>query len=171
MRIFGLPQAGVFSYRRYRTVAPQPLPERTRCILRGRGALTGEDWVNEVAPAPDQAAPVVVAGVAPVARLVTAALLRTGHHVVGLVDPLDDAEPEPGELAADLDAGRTDGRYLLTDAMATGPAMFDTARLERAVSTHDNNPHPREQRQPPTPATPLRTASLDEVLCTSGPQL
>ena len=76
--------------------------------------------MNEVAPAPDQAAPVVVAGVAPVARLVTAALLRTGHHVVGLVDPLDDTEPEPGELAADLDAGRTDGRYLLTDEPAAG---------------------------------------------------
>jgi hypothetical protein len=73
--------------------------------------------VNDVAPAPDQRAPTVVAGAAPVARLVAAALLRAGHFVVGLADPLD--EPEPAEpdaaLAADLDAGRAAGRYLVTD--------------------------------------------------------
>ena len=39
------------------------------------------------------------------------------------------------------------GRYVLSDAVASGPAMFDTARLDRAG---------------------LRTASLDEVLCISG---
>ena len=60
----------------------------------------------------------MVAGVAPVARLVIAALLRAGRHVVGLVDPLDDAGPEPAELAADLDAGRAAGRYLVTDEPA-----------------------------------------------------
>ena len=38
------------------------------------------------------------------------------------------------------------GRYLLTDAMATGPAMYDTTRLDR---TRD-------------------TATLDEILCISG---
>ena len=54
----------------------------------------------------------MVAGVAPVAQLVTAALLRAGRHVVGLVDPLDDAEPVP----ADLDTGR----YVVTDDPATG---------------------------------------------------
>ena len=59
--------------------------------------------MDDVAPAPDRrapdhGAPAVVAGVAPVARLVTAALLRAGHHVVGLVDPLDDAEPVPADL-------------------------------------------------------------------------
>ena len=37
------------------------------------------------------------------------------------------------------------GRYLLTDAPAHGPAMFDTTRLDRAAG--------------------LLTASLDEVLC------
>ena len=50
--------------------------------------------MNDVAPAPDQGAPAVVAGVAPVARVVIAALLRAGHSVVGLVDPLD--EPDAG---------------------------------------------------------------------------
>jgi tetratricopeptide (TPR) repeat protein len=39
------------------------------------------------------------------------------------------------------------GRYVLTDVVARGPAMFDTARLDRA--TVDG----------------LKTASLDEVLC------
>jgi hypothetical protein len=37
------------------------------------------------------------------------------------------------------------GRYLLTDAVASGPAMFDTTRLDRAAGLH--------------------TATLDEVLC------
>lgn len=73
--------------------------------------------MDDVAPAPDRrapdhGAPAVVAGVAPVAWLVTAALLRAGHHVVGLVDPLDDAEPVP----ADLDSGR----YVVTDDPAAG---------------------------------------------------
>ena len=39
------------------------------------------------------------------------------------------------------------GRYVLTGAPAAGPAMFDTARLDRSA------------------AAGLRTASLDEVLC------
>jgi hypothetical protein len=83
--------------------------------------------VDDVAPAPDHRAPdqgapdhrapdqgalAVVAGSAPVAQLVTAALLRAGRHVVGLVDPLDDAEPVP----ADLDTGR----YVVTDDPAAG---------------------------------------------------
>ncbi len=53
------------------------------------------------------------------------------------------------------------GRYLLTEAMARGPAMFDTARLDRAVGVHRD-----PIRRPP--AARLRTASLDEVLCISG---
>ena len=60
------------------------------------------------------------------------------------------------------------GRYLLTEAMASGPAMFDTARLDRAIGVHDNDPAaPTQRRRPPTRAG-LRTASLDEVLCISG---
>ena len=46
------------------------------------------------------------------------------------------------------------GGYVLTDAVATGPAMFDTARLDRAGI---GEPGPR--------AAKLQTASLDEVLC------
>lgn len=67
----------------------------------------------------------VVAGAAPVAWVVTAALLRAGQFVVGLVDPLDEPGPEPPELVADLDAGRAAGRYLVTDdpAAAAGFAV------------------------------------------------
>jgi len=42
------------------------------------------------------------------------------------------------------------GRYVLTDVVATGPAMYDTARLNRALG--DDNAE-------------VRSASLDEVLC------
>jgi hypothetical protein len=57
------------------------------------------------------------------------------------------------------------GRYLLTEAPARGPAMFDTARLDRAVGVHNSDP---AQRGRPTTSAGLRTASLDEVLCISG---
>jgi hypothetical protein len=57
------------------------------------------------------------------------------------------------------------GRYLLTEAPARGPAMFDTARLDRAVGVHNSDP---AQRGEHTARTGLRTASLDEVLCISG---
>ena len=82
--------------------------------------------MDDVAPAPDQAAPTVVAGVAPIARVIAAALLRAGRSVVGLVDPLDDPGPDPAELADDLAAGRAAGRYVVTDDPAA-TAGFATA--------------------------------------------
>jgi hypothetical protein len=57
------------------------------------------------------------------------------------------------------------GRYLMTEAMARGPAMFDTARLDQAGGVHNSDP--AQRGRPPTRAG-LRTASLDEVLCISG---
>ena len=60
------------------------------------------------------------------------------------------------------------GRYILTEAPATGPAMFDTARLDRAVGVQDGDPDPPAQRGRPAAGARLRTASLDEVLCISG---
>ena len=44
------------------------------------------------------------------------------------------------------------GRYLLTEAMASGPAMFDTARLDRAVGVQNSDPDPPAQRGRPTAA-------------------
>ncbi len=60
------------------------------------------------------------------------------------------------------------GRYLLTEAPASGPAMFDTARLDRAVGVQNSDPDPPAQRGRPAARAGLRTASLDEVLCISG---
>jgi len=60
------------------------------------------------------------------------------------------------------------GRYLLTEAVATGPAMFDTARLDRARGVQNSDPDPPAQRGRPAAGAGLRTASLDEVLCISG---
>ena len=51
------------------------------------------------------------------------------------------------------------GRYVLTDAVAHGPAMFDTARLDLAGGIE------------PSGASGLRTASLDEVLCIATPRI
>ena len=63
-----------------------------------------------------------------------------------------DAVKLTGASAAEHAIRRTPeaGRYLITEAVATGPAMFDTARLDRASGAG------------------MRTASLDEVLCISG---
>ncbi|WP_156688299.1 hypothetical protein [Mycobacterium sp. Marseille-P9652] len=58
------------------------------------------------------------------------------------------------------------GRYLLTDVVASGPAMFETARLDRAGGMH--NPDPPAQSGRLVARAGLRTASLDEVLCISG---
>ncbi len=60
------------------------------------------------------------------------------------------------------------GRYLLTEAMASGPAMFDTTRLDRAVGVHNSDPDPPTQHGRPPARAGLRTASLDEVLCISA---
>ncbi len=59
------------------------------------------------------------------------------------------------------------GRYLPTDVMATGPAMFDTARLDRARGVQNNDPNPPAHPGRPATGAELRTATLDEVLCIS----
>ena len=63
----------------------------------------------------------------------------------------DDAAKLTGATAAEQAVRRAPdaGRYLLTEVMATGPAIFDTARLDRARGVRG-------------------TATLDEVLCISG---
>jgi glycosyltransferase involved in cell wall biosynthesis len=55
------------------------------------------------------------------------------------------------------------GRYVLTDAVARGPAMFDTARLDRAGGLQGSDPDTELGRR--AAAVGLQTASLDEVLC------
>jgi Glycosyl transferase family 2 len=57
------------------------------------------------------------------------------------------------------------GRYVLTDAAADGPAMFETARLDRAGGFDDTDPDPIAGLGRRAAAAGLGTASLDEVLC------
>ena len=57
------------------------------------------------------------------------------------------------------------GRYVLTQEVACGPAMFDTARLDRAGGVHDNDPDPFAELGHRAATAGLRTACLDEVLC------
>jgi glycosyltransferase involved in cell wall biosynthesis len=57
------------------------------------------------------------------------------------------------------------GRYLLTDVVASGPAMFDTARVDRAGGLTGTDTDPIAELGRRAAATGLQTASLDEVLC------
>jgi tetratricopeptide (TPR) repeat protein len=77
------------------------------------------------------------------------AVLEAETHVFQVGINLADAVALTGTSAAERVVRRTPdaGRYLLTDAVASGPAMFDTTRLDHAT------------------AAGLQTASLDEVLC------
>ena len=52
--------------------------------------------------------------------------------------------------------------------MATGPAMFDTARLDQVIGGHNTDPDPPAPRSRPAADAGPRTATLDEVLCISG---
>ncbi len=57
------------------------------------------------------------------------------------------------------------GRYVLTEEVACGPAMFDTTRLDRAGGVHDADPDPFAALAQRAATARLCTASLDEVLC------
>jgi hypothetical protein len=94
------------------------------------------------------------------------AVLDTEAQVFQVGINFTDAAKLSGACAAEQTIRRTPdaSRYLLTEAMATGPAMFDTARLDRAVGATNS----ATQRQRPAASAGLRTASLDEVLCISG---
>ncbi len=56
-------------------------------------------------------------------------------------------------------------RYVLTDTVAGGPAMFDTARLDRAGGIGGSDPDPIAELGWRAAAVGLQTASLDEVVC------
>jgi UDP-N-acetyl-D-mannosaminuronate dehydrogenase len=99
--------------------------------------------VDDVAPSPARAAPAVVAGDAPVAIVVAAALLRAGQDVVALVEPPD--ELVVGDAyAAELAAARDAGRYRVTDdpaacagfavALLTEPSESDPSESDGALS-------------------------------------
>jgi hypothetical protein len=82
----------------------------------------------------------------------------------------EDAVKLTGACAAEEAVRRAPdaGRYLLTEVMSSGPAMFDTARLDWAGGIRSSDPAPPAQRDRPATGAELRTASLDEVHCISG---
>ena len=57
------------------------------------------------------------------------------------------------------------GRYVVTDVVACGPAMFDTERLDRAGGLDDIETDAIAGLRRRAGAAGLQTASLDEVLC------
>jgi hypothetical protein len=57
------------------------------------------------------------------------------------------------------------GRYVLSDVVTGGPAMFDTARLDRAGGMDGADPDPIADLNRRAAAAGLQTATLDEVLC------
>jgi hypothetical protein len=82
----------------------------------------------------------------------------------------DEATELTGTCALEQDVRRTPeaGRYLVTDSVAHGPAMFDTTRLARAGDLLDSDPDPLIHLDRRAAAAGLRTATLDEVLCLPG---
>ncbi|OBG40078.1 hypothetical protein A5673_11530 [Mycobacterium sp. E3198] len=60
------------------------------------------------------------------------------------------------------------GRYVLAQAVASGPAMFDTGRLDRAGGIGGSDPDPIAELGWRATAVGLQTASLDEVLCVAA---
>ena len=60
------------------------------------------------------------------------------------------------------------GRYVFTDEVASGPAMFETGRLDRADGIEGTERDPIAELGRRAAAVGLRTASLDEVLCIAG---
>ncbi|MFY2860977.1 glycosyltransferase [Mycobacterium sp. THU-M104] len=98
------------------------------------------------------------------------AVLESEPHVFQVGINLADAAKLTGTCAAEEEVCRTPdaGRYLLTEAVATGPAMFDTARLDRAGSIVGSDPDPIAELGWRAVAVGLQSASLDEVLCTAA---
>jgi tetratricopeptide (TPR) repeat protein len=80
---------------------------------------------------------------------------------------LTDAAKLTGACAAEQSVRRAPdaGRYVLTDVIASGPAMFDTARLDRAGGLTDTGPETLTTLRRQAATAGLHTASLDEVLC------
>ncbi len=78
-----------------------------------------------------------------------------------------DAGELTGVCAAEQEVRRENygGRYVLTDEVASGPAMFETARLNRAGSIGRSDPDPIAELGWRAAAVGLQTTSLDEVLC------
>jgi hypothetical protein len=98
------------------------------------------------------------------------AVLDAEPEVFQVAINLDDAVKLTGASAADNAVRRAAdaGRYVLTDAVASGPAMFDTARLDGAGGVAGTDRDLLVELGRHSANARLRTASLDEVLCIAG---
>jgi tetratricopeptide (TPR) repeat protein len=100
------------------------------------------------------------------------AVLETERNVFQVgINFADAVKPDGGCAAEEVVRRAPDaGRYVLSDVVAIGPAMFDTKRLDQAgvIGTDAN---PLDELRQRAAAAGLQTASLDEVLCRgSSPQ-
>ena len=58
------------------------------------------------------------------------------------------------------------GRYVVTDSVAAGPALYDVLRLDQVGGFGVTDSEPLVMLGKRAAAMGLRTATLDEVLCT-----
>ncbi|MEE6179617.1 2OG-Fe(II) oxygenase [Mycobacterium sp. 050134] len=81
-----------------------------------------------------------------------------------------DAVKLTGTCAVEAEVRRAPdaGRYVLADVVASGPAMFDVARLDQAGGMSGTDPDPIAALERRIAAAGLQTASLDEVLCVTA---
>ncbi len=100
-----------------------------------------------------------------IARLIAVLDAETQVFQVGI--NLADAVALTGISAPEQTVRRTAdaGRYVLGETVAKGPAMFDTARLDRACGVDSTNRHLVEVLGRCAASAGLQTASRDEVLC------
>jgi glycosyltransferase involved in cell wall biosynthesis len=103
---------------------------------------------------------------------------------IGRLEAVHDAEPQvfqvginfadaaklTGTSAAEQQVRRTPdaGRYVLADGVASGPAMYDTARLDQTGGIDTADPDPLVALARKAAGVGLQTASLDEVLCVTA---
>jgi hypothetical protein len=92
------------------------------------------------------------------------AVLRAEPDVIGVAVNFADADELTGHCPPEDTVRRAvgTGRYVLTDQIGVGPAMFDTARWDRAGGLDAT----AAELGQAAAAAGMRTASLDEVLCT-----
>ncbi len=90
------------------------------------------------------------------------AVLKAEPHVFQVGVNFADACRPSGATPAERDVRRAPraGRYVLTDSLASGPAMIDTLRLDEASESLSS--------QTEMAASERHTATLDEVLCTAA---
>jgi tetratricopeptide (TPR) repeat protein len=100
-----------------------------------------------------------------ITRLIAVLDAETQVFQVGI--NLDDAVGLTGISAPEQTVRRTAdaGRYVLGKTVASGPSMFDTARLDQAGRVGGTDPDPITELARSAAAAGLQTASLDEVLC------